>query len=73
MEDKIVRLESDHALLERTVEQLNDVVTAQQRQIDRLEREMELLAGKLKNVAAAAQQRPQDDPPPPHYQPLNGS
>lgn len=68
MEDRIIRLESNQALLERTVEQLNEVITSQQRQIDRLEQEVHLLAERVKTLTPANDGQTQDDPPPPHYQ-----
>ncbi len=43
MEDRFERLETRLAYQDKTVEALNEVVTRQQAQIDRLERELQAL------------------------------
>lgn len=67
MEERVERLENAVALQDRTIEKLNDVVFEQQKQIDNLEKQLELLAGKYRQLKEAAVQGPPDDAPPPHY------
>lgn len=66
MEDRIERLESIVAQQERTMEQLNEVICNQQKQIDEQEKVLNILATKFKELAHAADATPQDVPPP-HY------
>ena len=76
MDDRLMDLEESHALLEREVEQLGEVVAAQQRELDELRRQIELLAGRYRDLRsglsrAQAGEDGEDggDPPPPHYLP----
>ena len=69
MEQRIVELESKLAFQDHTVEQLNQVVIAQQREIDQLHKEVERLKQQFKTLAEQASQSHNfdDEPPPPHY------
>ncbi len=67
MEDRIERLENAVALQDRTIEKLNDVLFEQQKQIDNLEKQMEMLAVKYRQLKESAAQGEFDDVPPPHY------
>jgi SlyX protein len=53
MEARLERLETRLAYQDKTVEALNEVVTRQQGQIDRLARDVQRLEGILKNAVAA--------------------
>ncbi len=53
MEERLELLETRLAYQDKTVEALNEVVTRQQDQIDRLERELQLLKGVIKNAMGA--------------------
>ncbi|KAB1441662.1 SlyX family protein [Pseudodesulfovibrio senegalensis] len=66
MEDRIERLESAVAQQDNTIEELNRVVFDQQKQIDELEKKLELLAAKFREMAEA-QDTGFVDTPPPHY------
>lgn len=66
MEDRVIRLESDVALNLKVIDDLNDVITDQQKQIDRLERRLDLMAGKLAALDVQSGNGLSDDPPP-HY------
>ena len=58
------RLETRVAHHERTIADLNEIITTQWRQIDALQRQVQRLREELQNA-----QRPHDgpEPPPPHY------
>ncbi len=53
MEERLELLETRLAYQDKTVEALNEVVTRQQDQIDRLERDLQLLKDILKNAMDA--------------------
>lgn len=67
MEERIERLENIVALQERTMEKLSDTIFDQQKQIDLLERKVEALIAKVKEVDAAMDSDGPHDVPPPHY------
>jgi len=65
LEQRIIELETRLSYQDHTIEQLNEVVTAQQRQIDRLEAG---LRGLREQQAGGDQIRhPDEETPPPHY------
>lgn len=66
MEEEIIELQTKVAFQDRAMEQLSDVVAAQQRQIDELEKRLKVLANKLRDVALSDQVEG-PEPPPPHY------
>ncbi len=66
MEDRIERLEAITAEQERLLEQLNEVVYNQQKQIDDLEKLLDIMAHKFKELAEASEMQTVDTPPP-HY------
>lgn len=67
MEDRIERLENLVTLQDRTIEKLSDAIFEQQQQIDDLQRLMERMAGKLRELDDAMDQGGGQDAPPPHY------
>jgi len=67
MEERIERLENLVALQDRTIEKLNDSLADQQQQILDLERLIERLAGKIRELDADMEQSGGQDAPPPHY------
>ncbi|WP_319469367.1 SlyX family protein [uncultured Pseudodesulfovibrio sp.] len=67
MEERIERLENIVSLQDRTMEKLSDTIFEQQQQITMLEKAMERLAGKLREMDAALDQGAGNDAPPPHY------
>jgi SlyX protein len=65
LEDRIVDLESHLAHQARVVEELNAVVTAQAKTIDRLVARVESLAGEVEDIGEAIERHPVARPP--HY------
>lgn len=66
MEDRLEYLESTVAQQDRLLEQLNDIVTSQQRQIDEMEKKLMLLGQRIRHLAQNTGDGPADLPPP-HY------
>lgn len=60
-------LETRLAFQDDTIQALNDVITAQQLELDRLRRSLELLAKRQADFAAQLPDAAGDEPPPPHY------
>lgn len=71
LQDLVIDLQSRFAFQEDNIQVLNDIVTRQQRQIDVLERELELHREKLTElIQSAAERTPTPtavDERPPHY------
>ena len=67
MEKRVERLESLVALQDRTIENLSDRLFEQQQQIRGLEKIVERLAGKVREMDADMEQSGGLDVPPPHY------
>lgn len=67
MEARIERLESLVALQDQTIEKLSDEMYEQQRQLADLARQVERLAGKLREMDDVLGQTGGADAPPPHY------
>ena len=53
MEERLVELETKTAFLEQTVEQLNEVIIGQQKQVDLLTKELGRLEAQMRQVSAA--------------------
>lgn len=67
MEDRVERLENLVTLQDRTIEKLSDTIFEQQQQITDLQRLVERLAGKVRDLDDAMEQTGPVDMPPPHY------
>ena len=67
-QDRITELESRVAFQEDTLDQLNDAVSKQELEIERLTRMIKIMSQQVKSLRlddpAGA---PDDEPPPPHY------
>lgn len=63
-EERLIDIESAIALLQKTVEELNDVVISQGKEIDRLHKDQKVLLESLKsdNIKPLS-----EETPPPHY------
>lgn len=63
-EERLIDIESALALLQKTVDELNDVVIAQGKQINRLQKDQKILIESLKsdNIKPLS-----EETPPPHY------
>jgi len=67
MEERFVDLETRLTYQERTIEELNEVVTRQQDQIDLLTEKIEAIVSHLRDGASPVAGDAADEPPPPHY------
>ena len=67
MENKIINLESKLAFQDETINELNEVVTDQQQQLDQLREEIRLLNLRIVSVAEGSGTSEEKEPPPPHY------
>ena len=67
MENKIIDLESKLAFQDETINELNEVNTDQQNQLDVLREEIRLLNLRISSVAEASNVSEEKEPPPPHY------
>ncbi|MEZ6929793.1 SlyX family protein [Aeromonas sp. S16(2024)] len=65
--DRLETLESRLAYAEYTVEQLNEEVTTQGRELDRLKHQIQLLVDKLQSVQPSQIASMAEEMPPPHY------
>ncbi|MDX8412465.1 MAG: SlyX family protein [Mariprofundales bacterium] len=66
MESRLESMECKLAFVEELVEQLNGVVSSQQRQIDRQQQQLDGLRHQMKSGGSQLA-RPEDEAPPPHY------
>ncbi|HIZ52175.1 MAG TPA: SlyX family protein [Candidatus Pseudomonas excrementavium] len=69
-EQLIVRmneLETRLAFQDDTIQALNDAVSRQELELERLRRALELLARRQADLAASMPGETEDDQPPPHY------
>ena len=64
--ERIDELESRQVFQEDTIASLNEALIAQQQRIAHLEKMVELLVARYREVAPDAVS-PQEEPPPPHY------
>lgn len=67
MENTIIDLQSKLAFQDETINELNDVITDQQSQLDQLREEIRLLNLRIASVAEASNITEEKEPPPPHY------
>jgi SlyX protein len=67
MKERLVELEVRVAFQDQTIQQLNEAVTSQQAQIDRLVRELVMLKSQLTSLAPALVIPQEEEKPPPHY------
>lgn len=67
MENKIVELQSKLAFQDETINELNEVITDQQNQLDQLRVEIRLLGLRIASVAESSSVSEEKEPPPPHY------
>jgi len=67
MNDDIIDLQTRLAFQDGLLEELNRVVTDQQKQIDRLELMLTTFRAQLESVQHTQMVSQSDEPPPPHY------
>ncbi len=65
-DDLIIEIQTRLEFQDRTIAELNDVITDQQKQLDRLGRRLEMLGDNLKVLEASVETEQQDEKPP-HY------
>ena len=67
MNERLTELEVRVAFQDQTIQDLNEVVTDQQRQIDRLTQELEAIKSRLAGLAPSMVIPQEEEKPPPHY------
>ncbi len=67
MNERLTELEVRVAFQDQTIQELNEVVTRQQREIDRLAKELEAVKSRLSGLAPSMVIPQEDEKPPPHY------
>lgn len=67
MENRLIDLESKLAFQDETISELNEVITDQQQQLDRLREEIRLLNLRIVSIAESSATSEEKEPPPPHY------
>lgn len=67
MEERIIELETRISYQDHMIGELNDVVTSQQKQIDRLEKQVQRMEQHLKGASGSGLARHDEEAPPPHY------
>jgi SlyX protein len=67
MSKQLEELEIRLAFQERTIQELNDVVTRQQQDLARLMQDVERLRSQLEGLAPALVAPRSEETPPPHY------
>ena len=67
MENKIIDLQSKLAFQDETINDLNEVITDQQNQLDQLREDVRLLNLRITSVAESSNVADEKEPPPPHY------
>ena len=67
MENRLSEIEMRMMHQDETIDTLNEVLIGQQRQIDRLQKEVELLTKRLQSFSEHNIADAKDETPPPHY------
>ncbi len=67
MEDRITGLEIRFMDQQNTIEELNSIVTRQELVIERLERDVALLAELCRTLSPSINRTADEEEPPPHY------
>jgi len=67
MSDRIAELESQIAFQDNTIQELNDIVTRQQKQLEDLSAAVKLLLNQVKQLNDVVGAPEGEEPPPPHY------
>nr|ELR5129689.1 SlyX family protein [Providencia rettgeri] len=67
LEQRLGLLESKVAFQELAIEQLNQVITDQQMQLNRMQEHLRIVTERLKSSQNSHLARPEEETPPPHY------
>jgi len=67
LNERIIELETKSSYQEHLMQELNEVVISQQKQIDALQASVQSMSDYLKNNQGSQFARPDEEVPPPHY------
>jgi len=67
MENRFIELETRLSYQDHIIGELNEVVTRQQGQIDKLEASLQRIRQQLSQQQSSGLARPDEEVPPPHY------
>jgi SlyX protein len=67
MQQKIDDLEMKMTFQDHTIEELNDALTDQQKQLDKIHQQMQFLLGKMQGLTSSLMASESEETPPPHY------
>ena len=67
IEEQLIDLQTQVAFQDDTIQTLNDALSSQQIEIEKLTRMVKIINGQLKQFAPDQASSPSDEPPPPHY------
>lgn len=67
LEQRIIALEELVTYQDQTLSDLNEVILAQQKIIDKLESHLSRLEDKIKDISSSSIKDMSDESPPPHY------
>ena len=66
-EERMIELETRMAFQHDTIQQLNDIIAAQQKQLDDLTQMVKIVNRQIKSLPDGISSGGADEPPPPHY------
>jgi SlyX protein len=67
LESRVMELEANIAFQDDTIETLNDELRTHQKHLAKMQRQLELLAQKIKEGGESGLMPQHQEPPPPHY------
>jgi len=67
LNERMIELETKSSYQEHLIQELNEVIISQQKQLDILESSIQRVSNYLKNNQDSQLARPDEEVPPPHY------
>lgn len=67
LNERMIELETKSSYQEHLIQELNEVIISQQKQLDILESNIQRVSNYLKNNQDSQLARPDEEVPPPHY------
>ncbi len=67
IEEQLIDLQTQVAFQDDTIQALNDALSHQQLELERLMQMVKIINGQVKQLAPEASESSADEPPPPHY------